>query len=92
MQCGLKSQLVYIYIYMYKYMSRSVTLSALGATHGGQARVQDGVVPVTWMPPLYFWHTKDQRSGQIDHFFLPRYAYYSSNTIRVCVVSVSVEI
>ena len=34
--------------------------------------VQDGVLPVIWMPPLYFWRTKEQRSGQIDHFFLPR--------------------
>ena len=42
-------------------------------------------VSVTWMPPLYFWHTKDQGSGQVDHFILLRYAYYSSNTIRVCV-------
>ena len=24
-----------------------------------QACVQDGVIPVTWMPPLYFWRMKD---------------------------------
>ena len=24
-----------------------------------QARVQGGVIQVTWMPPLYFWRTKD---------------------------------
>ena len=54
----------------------SVTLLAGGGGGGGggggQARIQDGVLPVTWMPPLYFWHTKEQRSGQMDHFFLPR--------------------
>ena len=36
---------------------------------------------------LHFWHYKDQTFGQVDRFFLPRLAYYSSNTIRVCVAS-----
>ena len=71
---GIESELVYVYIYMYIciYISMSITLSAPGGHPGGQARVQDGVLPVTWTPPLYFWRTKEQRTGQIDHFVLPR--------------------
>ena len=52
----------------------AVTFLAPGVSWGGgggegQARVQDGVLPVTQIPPLYFWRTKNQRSGQIDHLF-----------------------
>ena len=36
------------------------------------ARVQDGVPPVIWMLLLYFCLMKDQRSGQVVYFVLPR--------------------
>ena len=48
--------------------------------------------PVTRILTLHFWRMKDQRFGQVDHFVLPRFACYSSNTIRVCIASVSTEI
>ena len=56
---------MYIYMYICIYISMSITLSAPGGHPGGQARVQECVLPVTWTPPLYFWRTKEQRTGQM---------------------------
>ena len=55
---------------------------------GGKRMFKMASPPVIRVVTLNFWRTKDQRFGQVNHFVLPRLAYYSCNTIRVCIASV----
>ena len=56
---------------------------------GGKHVFKMASSPVTRIQTLHFWRMRDQRFEQVNHFVLPRFAYYNSNTIRVCVASVS---
>ena len=76
-----------IYIYV------CVTLrNTISGAPWGQHVFKMASPPATRILTLHFWRMKDQRFGQVDHFVLPRLAYYSSNTIRDCVASVWAEI
>ena len=62
--------------------------------------IADGIAPFTWNSTLYFWHMKDEISGQVRDFILINYICSSAVYIyihnrdreRVCVGSVSVDI
>ena len=48
---------------------------------------QDGVRADTCVPSSNSWHTKNQRSTQVDYIVLLRKAYCSSQVSRVCVAA-----
>ena len=48
---------------------------------------QDGIRADTCVPSSNSWHTKSQRSTQVDYIVLLRKAYCSSQVSRVCVAA-----
>ena len=85
---AVESELAYVYIYIYTYVCVMLRNAISGAPRG-QHVFKMVSPPVTQILTLHFWRIKDHRFGQVDHFVLPRMAYYSSNTIRVCVACFS---
>ena len=51
--------------------------------HLALGAIADGITPVTWYWTLYFWHMKDEISGQVSHFILINYICSSAVYIYI---------